>query len=100
MKEKFFNYKASEIILDNLESFTEENRKSFKSLGLNLLKNSTYQNYPPAYNDLGYNYLNGTHIKENEKKALECYKKSSELGNDHGHFMTGLSYHYGWGSNS
>lgn len=99
LKEKFFNFEASELILDNLESFSEENKKSFKSLGLNLLKNSAYQNYSPAYNDLGYNYLNGTHVKENEKKALEYFKKSSDLGNDHGHFMTGLSYYHGWGSN-
>ena len=47
--------------------------------------------------EMGFCYCRGENVKKNYKKAVECWRKSAELGNPLAQFELGLSYDVGQG---
>lgn len=61
-------------------------------------KKSAAQNYPPAYNALGWAYYFDEIVAKDESKVYSYFQKSAELGNSTGCYMFGWCYHYGVGT--
>jgi hypothetical protein len=55
------------------------------------------QGYPNAQNYLGYMYLNGQGVDQDNSKALEWYEKAATLGHAPSQYSLGYMYHQGVG---
>ncbi|MBQ9594418.1 MAG: sel1 repeat family protein, partial [Synergistaceae bacterium] len=50
-----------------------------------------------AQNNLGVMYFNGQFVKQNFRKAFECYKKAADMGNPTAQYNVGNMYEQGKG---
>ena len=55
------------------------------------------QKIAQAQCDMGFCYCRGENVKKNYKKAVECWRKSAELGNAIAQYFLGFSYETGEG---